>query len=332
MSTKLCIAIPTYNRAFRLRKALIDILKQIDSSVQNKKDVSVFVSNNGSSDNTENVLQEIENTYSEYLIKFNWISAKFNQGFDLNILTCYENNCGEYVMFASDDDNIRDGVIPEVLKDIAHYKPNVLYYNFDQYPWTLETPYLNKTVFFDNFDFENLESLKKIAKWPKLTGIILRSGLSHEVSQSLKDVKLGFMHVALAFEIGISQGRILHSSNFIGRPDPDYLDHIDFPPFVSNGLYETLWLLLSEKQMINLFPSFELRQVDPLTSSLNYLGGYYRGKTKISPELKQLLFKTIKDEMLYIKMNQDNIGLILKAIIKFMVSYIYHLLKRLKIQ
>ena len=328
MSATLCIAIPTYNRASRLKKALVDVLQQIERSVQNKEDISVFASNNGSSDDTENVLREMEGSFKERLIDFYWSSAEHNQGFDVNVLKCYESSNGRYVMFLSDDDNIIDGVIPKVLEDIADYEPNVLYYNFDQHPWTLDNPYLKKTILFDCFHYENLESLKKIARCPKLTGIVLKTGLNHEISQSMNDIELGFMHVALAAEIGISQGRILHSSRFIGRPDADYRDHINFPPFIGNNLYETLRLMLSEKKLINLLPSFGLCRTDPLTSSLSYLGAGYRGKIQIPPALKNYLFATIKTEMRTIGMSRKQFSSLSVALGKFILSYVYYLGRR----
>ncbi len=57
-----------------------------------------------------------------------------NVGFDLNVLNCYNNCSSDYIWFLSDDDNIIDGVINTILTDIKNLSPNILFYNFDQFP------------------------------------------------------------------------------------------------------------------------------------------------------------------------------------------------------
>lgn len=329
MSATLTIAIPTYNRAPRLRKALEDLLLQIENSVQNKLDVSVFVSNNGSTDNTVSIIEDFENKFRNKGIEFHWASATENQGFDKNVLNCYKSCRGGYIWFLSDDDTIIDGVIPGILDDISDYRPNVLYYNFDQPPWTSGNPFLKESLFFGRFESKTLDSLRKIAKWPKLSSIVLKADLNYETLKLLNDINLGFMHVALACDIGIKRGRILHSTRFVARPDADYLDHVDFPPFVANDLYETLNLVLSEHKMIDLLESFEIKRVDPLTSSLIYLGAGYRGKIKIPVALKRKLYSVIHSQIhpLYLSWNQV-IPLSI-ALGKFLLSYIYCIGKRI---
>ena len=137
----LTIAIPTYNRADRLERSLSDLLCQIIQS-NCLQLVSVLISNNGSADTTDEVIDKYKNIFKKNKIYFHSFSFSENQGFDLNVLNCYENCNSEYIWFLSDDDNVIDGAIDSIINDLQRHAPSVLYYNFEQEPYNIDNPYI----------------------------------------------------------------------------------------------------------------------------------------------------------------------------------------------
>ena len=117
---KLTIAIPTYNRAKRLRKALLDLCCEINSAIY-KSNIAVFISNNGSEDNTSQVIAFGIKLFKENGIPVSANIFQSNQGFDANVLACYANSSGDYIWFLSDDDNIIPGAIDKIMVDIIKY-------------------------------------------------------------------------------------------------------------------------------------------------------------------------------------------------------------------
>lgn len=315
----LTIAIPTFNRANRLRKALAELLRLINES-SSKKYVSVLVCDNGSADDTGIVLAQSSTLFEESEIPFTFKKFNQNRGFDANILSCYAESSTEYVWFLSDDDNVREGVIDTIIRDISEYAPSVIYYNFDQKPYTTADPYIKAPEFFDVVAPENLRSLKKIIAWPKLTSVVIRSA---EAGLQVQDNKSWFAHVALAMQCGLSHGRILHSTEFIAFPDDDYMDNINFPPYIGNDLNIAIKQTLLLSGRMDLYDQLALSYGDPLSSSLNTLGAYYRGRFALTPSLKRELVKTVKHELKNVGINRVSDLTLHKEVIKFILSLSY---------
>lgn len=106
MRPKLTIAIPTYNRAQKLKEC---IYRAINYTMD--KDVEILVSDNASSDNTMDVVMDIKKEYPEIL----YFRNDENVGFDGNFLNCFERASGEYVWLLSDDDILLPGAIETVI-------------------------------------------------------------------------------------------------------------------------------------------------------------------------------------------------------------------------
>lgn len=103
----LTIAIPTYNRSGVLSE-LLDALRE---QIAGEERVSLLISDNASSDDTERVVEEERRrgTPLEY------IRNTENIGSDANFLQCYERSQGKYVWIISDDDLIQPGAVGKVL-------------------------------------------------------------------------------------------------------------------------------------------------------------------------------------------------------------------------
>lgn len=116
MKALLTIAIPTYNRASYLGSQLERLC------AQNNERVAVLVSDNGSTDNTTEVVQ----TYRGRMSNLFYIRNHDNIGFDRNLLKLYEACSSEYIWFLSDDDVVHADAVARVLVFLSEYKPTVV--------------------------------------------------------------------------------------------------------------------------------------------------------------------------------------------------------------
>jgi FkbM family methyltransferase len=285
----LTIAIPTYNRGTRLDLSLHHLLSRIKQSNHHAR-ISVYVSDNGSTDNTLSVIKNHELIYKEKEILFQYNRFNGNNGFDSNVIKCYAGSPGEYIWFLSDDDNIMNGSIQQIINYIDQFTPEVIYFNFYQQPFTYAKPLIKKDVFFPIICETNLEALVKIISWPKLSSLVIKKSKDGLL---VKDDKTGFAHLSLAILCSIRNGRLLHSRFFIAYPDADYYDHIDFPPYIVNNINDaikkTIDISGANIKYENLCQPF----IDPVLMSLQYLGDIYRNGTRLNKNVEAELINLI---------------------------------------
>lgn len=290
----LCIAIPTFNRGKKLEKSLKKLSKEI-LKVDYKNNISVLVSDNGSSDNTYKVINEYKKIFEKNKISFVKHGFDKNQGFDKNLFNCYKHADSKYVWFLSDDDIISDDAISVILEDINANEPNVIYYNFEQPPYTKKNKYISKTCFHKKIDNYNIDVIAKMAYWPKLSALVLKK---IKIPKPFIEKEIKFMHIALAMYIVLKIGRIMHSQKFIAKVDDDYLDNVDFPPYVTNYMDETISTLMALTKKNNLlnayYNKYPLMKIDPVISSLKYMTNLYRSglfiKKDLENELNQIIY------------------------------------------
>jgi glycosyltransferase involved in cell wall biosynthesis len=318
----LTIAIPTFNRSIRLEKSLTDLLAQI-VAFEHKELICILVSNNGSTDQTIEILDRQKTKYTQKEIPFYIYNNIENQGFDTNVLCCYRKCQTDFIWFLSDDDNIQDCAIEVIIKDIQEHFPNVLYYNFDQEPFSLKNALVKKSKLYINVESNNIESISKILKSPKLTSVVIRK--VEEVEDKVKSYKFNFMHIALAIQTALDYGRVFHSEIFIARPDSDFLDQIDFVPFIGNDLDKTAFHLLTDNNKSDMYQLVKVSKVDPLLSCLDNLTSYYKGKCALTPKLKSELYSTIRSEIKNIKITEAmKIAIIGYYIFRYILGYLYN--------
>lgn len=129
-SYKLSIAIPTYNRASILDRALDNIASQISS----ENDIQVVISDNGSTDNTHDI---VEKYTSRLNIKY--AALPENKGFDKNYINAIYESDGEYVWVKGDDDLITPYMIDKA-KEIISGGYDVVVLNGGDYKENILTP------------------------------------------------------------------------------------------------------------------------------------------------------------------------------------------------
>lgn len=124
----LTIAIPTYNRARFLDKAL----SSISSQLKNRSlPIELIVSDNCSTDATEQV---VSNHICEGLA-IRYIKNFENRGADFNIGQCYLEAKGTYVLTLGDDDLLIEGALANILSVISNFPDfGILHLN-----WCLNT-------------------------------------------------------------------------------------------------------------------------------------------------------------------------------------------------
>ncbi|KQS93204.1 glycosyltransferase family 2 protein [Chryseobacterium sp. Leaf394] len=104
----LTIAIPTYNRASILSKSLEKLFAEIS---YNKDIIELLVSDNCSSDNTQEIIENFilrghSITYNRNLV---------NLGMDGNFSYCFKNAKGKYIWVLGDDDHLLEGSLNKII-------------------------------------------------------------------------------------------------------------------------------------------------------------------------------------------------------------------------
>jgi glycosyltransferase involved in cell wall biosynthesis len=126
MNKLLTIAIPTYNRAELLDKQLGWLAQAIKGF---EADCEILVSDNCSSDNTQDIIKKWQGILSNITFKSN--KNPENLGVMKNIIYCLSSATTKYVWTIGDDDPIQDRSIPYVINNLKkHENLSLLFLNF----------------------------------------------------------------------------------------------------------------------------------------------------------------------------------------------------------
>lgn len=110
---KLSICIPTYNRGEIVFQTVKNILKC------KRQDIEVVVSDNCSTDNTEILLEKIEDK------RFKYFKNKYNNGAD-NLISVLTYGIGDYLLLLSDEDEVVLNNLDKYITIIEEKRPAVL--------------------------------------------------------------------------------------------------------------------------------------------------------------------------------------------------------------
>jgi glycosyltransferase involved in cell wall biosynthesis len=143
----LTLAIPTYNRASILDRALYIIRSQLEAVGDY---VEFIVSDNCSPDNTKEIVQG----YIESGMPINYIRNKSNIGPSRNIVNCYKMAQGKYVWVLSDDDYLSEKALEFVVNILNSHKDYGLIFYTLNYPGSPGfTEYNSRKDFFQKIDY-----------------------------------------------------------------------------------------------------------------------------------------------------------------------------------
>ena len=164
-SNLLGIYIPTYNRADKLTECLESFIRQLK-----KYNFPIYISDNGSTDNTKEVIYNFKKRYNRIYYRRN----RHDMGYAYNCKKVLLMGNTEFVWLFGDDDIIKRGAIDKIVKELFKYE-------FLQINWEI-------------FD----ESLKKVVKNKVIKAnkdIIYLPGLHEKVLSVLSNsgVDIGYM-------------------------------------------------------------------------------------------------------------------------------------------
>lgn len=222
----LTIAIPTYNRAEKVKR-LLGIIKEDIFSSQLQDQVSVIVSNNASTDKTHAVV-------SGFLgcgLNLEYYRQSENLGFDGNLRFLYRKASTEYVWFMADDDLPLKGAIGKVLKAIKMYNPDVLLFSFIQPPGSTAKAFdFPETV---RLITESIAAIESVCYGQKLSIYVLRKICFDELEQLKLDENVGdgwyFIPLALSVLEASSNLKLAIISEPLATCDEDF-DRLPWTP------------------------------------------------------------------------------------------------------
>ncbi|ARV62816.1 glycosyltransferase [Nostocales cyanobacterium HT-58-2] len=126
MKKLLTIAIPTYNRAELLDKQLAWLAQAIKGF---ESECEIFVSDNCSTDNTQEVIHKWQKNLSN--IKFNSSRNSENIGVMRNIIHCLKSATTKYVWTIGDDDPVQDRAVSYAITNLKKNEDlSLLFLNF----------------------------------------------------------------------------------------------------------------------------------------------------------------------------------------------------------
>lgn len=124
---KLTICIPTYNRLKFIKNQLYFFNNEFKNNQFLSKKVDVIVADNASNDNTADFLFQYKNETHF----FGYILNESNLGLVGNITNLLYIAKSEYVWFVSDDDELKTGVVSEIIEIIENNEnPEFIFLNF----------------------------------------------------------------------------------------------------------------------------------------------------------------------------------------------------------
>ena len=209
MKTTLSICIPTYNRAVFIGETLQSIITQATD------DIEIVVSDNASTDNTEDIIR----SYSAKFSKIIYIRQAENLGADSNFMNVVANASGEYCWLFGSDDVMREGALSDVLTALKA-EPAVLLSNrmdcdFYLHPmqirkWLADSPQQCSFDFSLDKDFiKYFESATSLgAAFSYLSSIVVRRSLWNAISMNSRFMGTAYSHVYKIMSILI-RGEIL---------------------------------------------------------------------------------------------------------------------------
>jgi hypothetical protein len=202
----------------------------------------------------------------------------------------------QWVLFLADDDNLFPESLTRILTALGRFDAEVLVCNYNQRPYLRDNP-LYQVDDFIPAELSPSDFLKLIS-WPKFAGIVLKNFTNDDLDV-LNQIILEsgyFAHVSLAIFRGMKFGRVVFCPTFIGEPDIDYLDHVNFPWYTGASMREELTLVFN---ILNIsITKAELHSLTPgkygvFDSSVTQLIYYYSRRTRVSVGVKKLLWKNI---------------------------------------
>lgn len=276
----LTIAIPTYNRSKQLDRLLDILLIEIKNS-KYKDDISVYISNNASTDNTVDIIEKFQEKFKYENIIFEYDNKEINLGMDQNFIDVYNYPCSDYIWWFSDDDILFPSQLDNLFSDLKHYNPTVCLSNFEQYPYNANNPaYTSEMIGYCN---DVAIGTEYILKHPKITSFIVKKGkISPKITE---DLLLGtyWSYMGITLSRFFEEPNLLMRKEFIAKCDEDFLN-IRYSPVVFEYLYYLSIKVIKIYNNNYILKKINLKKTDSLYWCLAFLELHYRKKAVLDAD------------------------------------------------
>lgn len=295
-SVLLTVYIPTFNRGRRLEKSLSSLFDEIVNYGLERK-IKVLVGDNASPDGTPRVCDDGMEKAERCGIQFEYFRNGNNLGFSGNVAAGIMKVSSDWLMFLSDDDNLFTGALMKVCNDLERNQPSVSLYNFSQTPYNLHNPLISQEVLsLENSDYSLLAPL---IAWPKLTGVVLKVKPMSQTRQEIAEIcafASHFPHVVISLFLYRALPRLHLSNTFLAEPDEDFLEHVNFVPYIDHYLVRELEIYrrLYEPNNLSLNSLItQMKLTNILEASADALIGFYRGKNRLTKSVKKKMYSNL---------------------------------------
>src|SRR3989338_4007332 len=236
----LSFAIPTYNRASFLEKLLNNVLPQ---ARELKDEVEICISNNGSTDNTREVVISFQKKYPDLTIKYS--ENKQNLGVDANILKVAQMCVGDFIWTFGDDDHIVNNGLNIVLSFPQIAFISILIFNNKMLKGLLseDIVFVKKGIGTSHIHMVLFSSM--FLKYPHLEGIVFNKEIvCQELSQYKYFVEDKFM---LHYQMQRKLNNLLLSYK--------YMDE-DYAPLILKRYKGLKWDIVVDMIVMKAFKTF----------------------------------------------------------------------------
>jgi glycosyltransferase involved in cell wall biosynthesis len=169
------------------------------SQVGNNSDVEVLVSDNGSTDNTEQIIQ----SYLTCFLNLRYYRNETNLGFDGNVIQCIEHAKGDYLSLFSDDDIALPGTFTRIIDELLNTHPVILCVN--HHPFQASDPGLHFPDIFPKIDqvFTDGKNYLLFADLGFISSLTFSSEAAKRYIASI-EVGLGHAHLEVAIRLALT--------------------------------------------------------------------------------------------------------------------------------
>lgn len=275
----LTVAIPTYNRASELEKTILKLSKEVGSFY-------ILISDNNSTDNTEEVVKK----YQKLIPNLIYNKNRLNLGYSGNVCRLYELSRTPYIWFLCDDDSILPGAIHKILSIIAKYRPTVALFSH-----TWNDPYGRRLFSGVNHEivYQKIEELPNyfpLIKGGFLSILIVRKSISIAKLKNTNYKDNVFFQISLVLQLLSSKFRLCDASPALVHRNVGYkygeffktcmVDLLKSVHIVKHGFDNSKFINLKKRM---LFEQFQLYLSQKL--------GLFNYEGQITTETRRFVFK-----------------------------------------
>lgn len=187
---KVSVIVPVYNMEKYLDKCLQSLVNQT------LKDLEIIVINDGSTDNSQKIIDRYYKEYPDLIVPF----KNKNQGISKTRNFGIDRSHGEFISFIDSDDYVEKNFLEELYDRAIKDNLDIVvcdYYNFFESKNLIE---IKKIVDFENTTIrDNLELLFKInsSPWNKLYKRSLITRVNYRFPENIKYEDLGYIPILL---------------------------------------------------------------------------------------------------------------------------------------